>query len=147
MKRTKKQCECCGAPFYPHKRRPDQRFCKKIECIRLRQNKRTKLHYRRNIGNPVWRNAHMRRKKRERLARLERENITVNQQKVLSDIQMILPGMIALFSGAGSREKLMEIMEKCRSFGKDLNNKNEYKVQYFAKISSHNSFESEEEVS
>lgn len=147
MKRTKKQCECCGSLFYPNKRRPDQRFCKIIECIRLRQNRRQNLHYRRNIVNPSWRNALMRRKKRERLARLESEKISVNQEKVVADIRMIIPGMIAMFSAVESKEELMDIMEKCRSFGKDLNNKNQYNFEYFAKISSHNSFEPEEEVS
>lgn len=64
----------------------------------------------------------MTRKKKERSARINFEtgNTPCNSPSVLSDLQLLLPGMIAFFSGAKSRDELMEITDKCRRFGNDL---------------------------
>ena len=37
-----------------------------------------------------------------------------------SDIQQLLPGMIAFFSGAKSYEEVIKVTEKCRRFGGEL---------------------------
>ncbi len=64
----------------------------------------------------------MARKKKERGARINSEtgNTPSNSPPELSDLHLLLPGMIAFFSGARSHGELMEITDKCRRFGNDL---------------------------
>ena len=38
----------------------------------------------------------------------------------LADLRTLLPGMIALFSGARSHDEVMDIAAKCSRFGSDL---------------------------
>ena len=64
----------------------------------------------------------MDRKKKERSARINyvAGNVSGNSPPALSDLQHLLPGMIAFFSGASSHDEVMEITDKCRRFGNDL---------------------------
>jgi hypothetical protein len=43
-----------------------------------------------------------------------------NSPPTLSDLQLLLPGMIAFFTGARSEEEVMAITEKCCHFGRDI---------------------------
>ena len=119
-KRCRNPSCCCY--FTPSKYRPDQEYCSKAECKRYCDNLRQKNHYRRKISNPVWRETLMERKKKERGIRINTmpENASCNSLPPLSDLQLLLPGMIALFSGARSHDEVMEITDKCRRFGNDL---------------------------
>lgn len=112
----------CGCYFIPNKYRPDQEYCGKADCKRYRERLRQKNHYRRNISDPAWRSALMDRKKKEHNARTNSvpENVSGNTPQTLSDLQLLLPGMIAFFSGARSHDEVIEITDKCRRFGNDF---------------------------
>lgn len=137
----------CGSYFTPSKFKPDQEYCGKDECKRYRDNLRQKKHYRRNIRDPDWRKDHMGRKKQERFERLNRPPPEPDKESPpVSDLNLVLPGMIALFSGAGSREEVMDITAKCRRFGHDLNNGDLCGSEVFQTFP-HASFEAKKECS
>jgi hypothetical protein len=112
----------CGCYFTPSKYRPDQEYCGKSDCKRYRDRLRQKNYYRRNISDPSWRGALMERKKKERNSRINSvaDNVSGNSPPTLSDLHLLLPGMIAFFSGASSHDEVMKITDKCRRFGNDL---------------------------
>ena len=64
----------------------------------------------------------MARKKKERAARNNTvpKNPTGSTPSALFDLQLLLPGMIAFFTGARSEEEVMEITDKCCHFGRDI---------------------------
>jgi len=66
----------------------------------------------------------MERKKRERATRSGRSPAEGSGPSdpvpSLSDLRTLLPGMIALFTGARSRDEVMDIAAKCSRFGSDL---------------------------
>lgn len=123
MNRIKKRCKnpSCGCYFTPSKYRPDQEYCGGTGCKRYRDRLRQRLHYRRNIRNPKWREALIRRKKKERAARLNNPPPEfIKSTRTLSDIQLLLPGMIAFFGRARSKKEVLEITDKCHRFGSDF---------------------------
>lgn len=65
----------------------------------------------------------MARKKKERESRLDNPPAPPAADKSnpgLSDLQLLLPGMIAFFTGAKSYVEVEKITEKCRRFGEEL---------------------------
>lgn len=65
----------------------------------------------------------MERKKKERKARsgiLPKPPDADNPGPAISDLHLLLPGMIGFLTGAKSYEAVAEITEKCRRFGGDL---------------------------
>lgn len=142
----KKKCRnpSCCCYFTPSKFRPDQEYCGKAECRRYCDALRQKNHYRRNISDPDWRKELMARKKKERKSRIdsETENTSCHSPPGSSELDLLLPGMIAFFSGAKSHDEVMEITDKCRRFGSDLIG-HEKIFQRFP----HASFESKKECS
>lgn len=123
MKRLHKRCKnpSCGCCFRPNKYRPNQEYCGKDECKRYRDRIRQWIHYRTNIRDSKWRANLMKRKKRERFARKNSPNITSTENKPsLPEIQMLLSGMIALFSGAETKKEVFETIEVCSRFGNSI---------------------------
>ncbi len=65
----------------------------------------------------------MERKKKERKARSgipPKASDADNLGPAVSDLHLLLPGMIGFLTGAKSYEAVAEITEKCRRFGGDL---------------------------
>jgi hypothetical protein len=90
----------------------------------------------------------MARKKKERASRNNTVpgNPTGSSPSTQFDIQLLLPGMIAFFTGARSEEEIMEITDKCCHFGKDIYCGNFLPAENLRRFP-HASYEAEEECS
>lgn len=129
MKAKRKRCACpgCRNSFMPHKRNPAQKYCKESECIKSRANARQKKSYRKNIRKPDWKEEHMNRKKRERAERMKRKaEECVAELPSVPQIYSQLMGLTYYMTGAGTREEVNGITEKCRSLGDALLYVNEF---------------------
>lgn len=145
MRTKKKYCAHpgCRNSFMPHKRNPAQKYCKDAECVKSRANARQKKSYRKNIRIPDWKKKHMNRKKRERADRMKRnsESEAVEVPSV-PEIYSLLMGLTYYMTGAGSREEVDGITEKCRSLGKNLLYVNKFRGKISGRFP-HSGFEAE----
>jgi hypothetical protein len=69
-----------------------------------------------------------------------------NSPPVVSNLQLLLPGMIAFFTGAKSEEEIMEISEKCCHVGRDIY-RGDFSGRKFFQRFPHASFEPKKECS
>lgn len=124
MSHSRKRCAnpSCGEYFQPSRYNPSQEYCEKAECKRCRDNIRQKRRYRKKIVDEQWRETLMARKKKESAARGEAGAPCSEASPLLalSEIQSLLPGMIALFTGSRTHAEVERITEKCRRFGDEL---------------------------
>jgi len=145
MRTKRKHCAHpgCRNSFMPHKRNPAQKYCKDAECIKSRANTRQKKSYRKNIRIPDWKKKHMNRKKRERADRMKRNSaLIVAEVPSVPEIYSLLMGLTYYMTGAGSREEVDGITEKCRSLGKNLLYVNEFRSKISGRFP-HSGFEAE----